>query len=732
MTGKGRKTNMTSHKNLGFKHDMPGITGADIEYVTPQNEQLELLRAAAVQRVEQASDVLAMATEGETPTEADATIKDLVDDAGSDLVDHRILPEDAEAAALVGLLQVRAGGTATAGAIHRAPSDMVEDPLRTLAEVVPDEELRRIVTAVDSAGGGIDGGASEPGDHHLLDVTEGGENEAKRARSELQRGLVGYEIEDYGDCRRRKVIVLDGEPPRRIAFTAIRELFKVADGTEVLPSSAEGVLELAQIMSGEPILPEIMANIRSHSIESKEKAILDTIATAVFQDNISVNMADSSIKVDELTLGNTERLAEVATAFAKNDVEVLTAYQQKLKDFAGGNPELKWVEAEGVFEGLDGIHMGYLEIDPTGLPEEVLRMASDFSAVRQTDNYRVDGPNVWLDNAATMTRMDKVSHNKNDLDFIPHETTHFTINHTVKSHLMGQFEGTLLVAGLDDMMRANGSPAALNGVDTYWASSPEEPTLMPNATVIKASHAPMDTPYSFENSHEITYKASGYVAEDIEKLIADIDRGTILIEQSGHHTSLLHFVDIIGEQVEHDREGVLMQAAQTGDITIFIQALNSVHDDMAAQYEEEQRDFDPDDRVAAPTPDELLSTAVSTLILRHVILKKKQKVVRGGEHYVDDKDVNDKLSVVAQELGLFDGLHAHSRESEIEAGRLDGKRFSTTRLSTMTPLLNTLRDSSFVDKYHSASLAMHRRSVVYDGDVPTVTDRRMLNLHGGV
>ena len=151
MTGKGRKTNMTSHKGLGFEHDMPGVTGANIKHVTPSQEQRELLRAAAVQRVEQASDVLAMATKGETPAEADATIKDMVDDAGSDLVDHRILPEDAEAAALVGLLEVQAGGTATAGAIHRAPSDMVEDPLRTLAELVPDEELRRIVTTVDSA-----------------------------------------------------------------------------------------------------------------------------------------------------------------------------------------------------------------------------------------------------------------------------------------------------------------------------------------------------------------------------------------------------------------------------------------------------------------------------------------------------------------------------------------------------------------------------------------------------
>lgn len=65
-------------------------------------------------------------------------------------------------------------------------------------------------------------------------------------------------------------------------------------------------------------------------------------------------------------------------------------------------------------------------------------------------------------------------------------TVHFALNHTVRSHMMGNWEQRryAIVAPLKGLIESNGDPSSLLPVDTFFEASPGEPLVLPEGTTI--------------------------------------------------------------------------------------------------------------------------------------------------------------------------------------------------------------------------------------------------------
>lgn len=125
--------------------------GESISEAEQMRSTTELGEMSSADRIDQAGDVLAMATEGETPAQADETVRDLVEQAELGYADHTLPEHDAEAAVLVGLLEANQGGLRTAAAIDVAPTEIVDEPFRVFEEVAGSEATQKLAGTIEGA-----------------------------------------------------------------------------------------------------------------------------------------------------------------------------------------------------------------------------------------------------------------------------------------------------------------------------------------------------------------------------------------------------------------------------------------------------------------------------------------------------------------------------------------------------------------------------------------------------
>lgn len=116
------------------------------------------------------------------------------------------------------------------------------------------------------------------------------------------------------------------------------------------------------------------------------------------------------------------------------------------------------------------------------------------------------------------------------LDKYPRSTIHFTPNSQVEGHYAGTWDqnNRLIVSNLASMIKANGNPAAINSVDTFFTLSPGEHLTLPNAVVIEAGETEGGKLIDSKGS-DVRYKAGpedSYTAEDrlqIEAMASEYD-----------------------------------------------------------------------------------------------------------------------------------------------------------------------------------------------------------------
>lgn len=138
------------HPNSNPKHTGEHLNGALLSEAE-KGSTGELGEMSPGDQIDLAGNVLAMATEGETQAQADETVRDLVEQAGRGYADHTVSVGDAEAAALVGLLEVNQGGLRTAAAIDAAPTRIVDGPFRVFEQFAGTEATQKLAGTIEGA-----------------------------------------------------------------------------------------------------------------------------------------------------------------------------------------------------------------------------------------------------------------------------------------------------------------------------------------------------------------------------------------------------------------------------------------------------------------------------------------------------------------------------------------------------------------------------------------------------
>ncbi|HET7673873.1 MAG TPA: hypothetical protein VFK11_05175 [Candidatus Saccharimonadales bacterium] len=103
----------------------------------------------------------------------------------------------------------------------------------------------------------------------------------------------------------------------------------------------------------------------------------------------------------------------------------------------------------------------------------------------------------------------------------PRETIHWSLNHAVDSHMMGDFKGReiTIVDSLDELAKINGAPNSLYGVDTYFSANPGEPLLLSaNASIVQVKESTPEQPIITRSGNDIHINNRGIKAEDFDTL----------------------------------------------------------------------------------------------------------------------------------------------------------------------------------------------------------------------
>lgn len=112
---------------------------------------------------------------------------------------------------------------------------------------------------------------------------------------------------------------------------------------------------------------------------------------------------------------------------------------------------------------------------------------------------------------------------------IPRDTIHFSLNHHVAPHMYGSWSDTpyAVISPLKEIMDANGKPAVLNTVDTFWEVGPGKRLKLPkNTAIVQPGDLPDGEIISGVETGDIRYKASGLEPKDVATLSNELsDRG---------------------------------------------------------------------------------------------------------------------------------------------------------------------------------------------------------------
>lgn len=103
----------------------------------------------------------------------------------------------------------------------------------------------------------------------------------------------------------------------------------------------------------------------------------------------------------------------------------------------------------------------------------------------------------------------------------PRETIHWSLNHAVASHMMGDFTGReiTIVDPLDELAKINGAPNSLYGVDTYFSANPGEPLLLsPHASVVQVKEGAPDQSIIARDVNDIRINKRDMRPEDFDTI----------------------------------------------------------------------------------------------------------------------------------------------------------------------------------------------------------------------
>lgn len=95
-------------------------------------------------------------------------------------------------------------------------------------------------------------------------------------------------------------------------------------------------------------------------------------------------------------------------------------------------------------------------------------------------------------------------------------TVHTALNHKVAAHIYGSWEdaGYVVISPFESMIKANGLPAVLNTVDTYWSRNPGEPLIFADGTLVAPGGGDIQGLYETEGNI-VKFKSEGLDRQDL-------------------------------------------------------------------------------------------------------------------------------------------------------------------------------------------------------------------------
>ena len=271
---------------------------------------------------------------------------------------------------------------------------------------------------------------------------------------------------------------------------------------------------------------------------------------------------------------------------------------------------------------------------------------------------------------------------------IPRDSIHFSLNHAVESHVMGDFTGRefTIVAPLAGLLESNGAPAAMADVDTYFMARPGEGLVLADGTIIieisdRASesehiiqpdgswHINSDLLHTTEGVTRLAQEIKTLQGSDAfdnfigkmeptEWLARELEgEGRLTIENILRDAEKMKPGEAMFDSLKPEEQTkYIEQLADAQSLNAIIEQGGSLSDLLA----------NPDILGSNNTLRTLLKESIRKVLVSMAIKKQGGQVVRGGSNYTFDTDFQNKTIELAKRIGVPVGLHSNMPEAIFE------------------------------------------------------------------
>ncbi|MBP9738301.1 hypothetical protein KBD20_01295 [Candidatus Saccharibacteria bacterium] len=411
----------------------------------------------------------------------------------------------------------------------------------------------------------------------------------------------------------------------------IRNYSEVSSSGEhlIVNATPVGIIDLSlRLCENQGEFVDSLAAMRQNFIDGKigqaETIYLDMLSTAVFVGKEATAESDTSD-----TASVTDGLLDVALALAGSE-EKTAIIHEKMRVIEAQSKQL--VIREIGEKGLE-LGLGHKPIDP-----EIIREAQGLVLVRATDTPPLIDQEglVHMQSAGDVTK--GMVGNGTGTRYVPRYTVHFSLNHTAESH--GMLTGTenvfkgrayTIVAPLDQALCANGRPAAVRGVDTYFAVGPSEDVILPGSIILKDGGA-QDSILITEGNMR-TYKTEGFDQSDVEG-VQEL--------YAGVHDTLMASLDA-------------PQAYSEIQNQLGFLAGSDIRHHLLSLYEQDPGQFEG-----------VMGQVVSSLLVMSAVIEQGGTPVSANEHSISTPGVEKVVTELASRLTASHSAHIDNIEARLE------------------------------------------------------------------
>ncbi len=418
-----------------------------------------------------------------------------------------------------------------------------------------------------------------------------------------------------------------------------------------------GVIDLAQRLQGDigpdPMLKSVRDNMLAGTYGESENSLLDMMSAALFTEPNEASakaMSDGLMDVVLALNGDKAKRDELAQ---KN--KILEAHEKHLVIKELGEDSLRLV----------------FEHQPVA--PELIEQANGLVLVRTSNNEPAIDANgtVSIIPAANTTRT-------MGRKFYPRQTTHFTLNHLVMSHVGGNFKDRpyTVVAPLDSALEANGRPSVLLAIDTFFTSGPGEQVILPKSRILEPK--PNQHELMLEDGITRRFKSTNFTADDVARITEACNEGVFSTLYPHGTQSLDREIVVIAKElglVTHSGRRQVARYDANGQIVGLDTQQAIAYESIAGKNADELM-------AMLQTIDEngiekVLGTLVNGLAVNTTIVDLGGTITQGGDHYDGILDVTGgRVYELAQALDVRSGIHQNTIEYQVEelsSVRINGK-----------------------------------------------------------